>query len=83
MQKELGINETKFHAFRGCFITHLLLQNVSVIKIQQMVGHDDLKTTLYYIGLIGKELEGATEGISIDFENIAQLGKFREEKKKA
>ncbi len=65
-QKELGIAQTKFHAIRGTFITALLHKGISVTKVQQIVGHEDLETTLFYLGYAGKELEGATDSIGFD-----------------
>ncbi len=61
-QKAIGIRQTKFHGIRGTFITNLLLQNVPLIKVQAIVGHDDLKTTLMYVGMLAEETRGATEG---------------------
>ncbi len=74
-QKALKIRQTKFHGIRGTFITNLLLQNVPVIKVQAIVGHDDLKTTLMYVGMLAEETKGATEVLTLDpvVSNIVEL----------
>lgn len=65
-QIDLGIRETNFHSLRASFITHLLLKGVPVTKVQQMVGHADLKTTQRYIRLVGSDLDGATDTLAVD-----------------
>lgn len=65
-QRDLKIRETNFHSLRASFITHLLLKGIPVTKVQQMVGHSDLKTTQRYVRLIASDLDGATESISIN-----------------
>lgn len=68
-QKALKIRQTKFHGIRGTFITNLLLQGVPVIKVQAIVGHDDLKTTLMYVGMLAEETKGATDVLTLKPEN--------------
>lgn len=66
-QKECGVNETNFHqGFRGSFITNLLLNGVSISKIQTIVGHEELSTTLKYQGMIGKHTKGATDDLTLE-----------------
>lgn len=65
-QRDLGIRETNFHSLRASFITHLLLKGIPITKVQQMVGHSDLKTTQRYVRLVASDLDGATDLISID-----------------
>ncbi len=66
-QKKLGIRQTNFHSLRASFITHLLLNGVSVVKVQHLVGHEELKTTERYIRLVASDLKGATNSIGVDF----------------
>lgn len=61
VQRELGIPETNFHSLRASFITHLLLENVPVTKVQQMVGHRYLKTTQLYVRTSASDLRGSTD----------------------
>lgn len=64
-QRYLKIRETNFHSLRASFITHLLLHGVPVTKVQQMVGHADLKTTQRYVRLVAADLDGATDSLAI------------------
>lgn len=59
-QKAVGIKPTTFHSLRASFITHLLLAGVPVTKVQSLVGHRDLKTTLRYIVVSGADVVGST-----------------------
>lgn len=65
-QRTLGIRETNFHSLRASFITHLLLKGLPVTKVQQMVGHLELKTTQRYVRLVASDLDGATDGLAFD-----------------
>jgi integrase len=64
-QSGANVRETKFHGIRGTFITNLLLSGVPVVKVQTMVGHEDLKTTLLYLRMVGDETKGATDSLSL------------------
>jgi site-specific recombinase XerD len=44
VQKQVGI-----HSLRHAFATHMLEQGVSLLIIQQMMGHKSLKTTSLYL----------------------------------
>ena len=65
-QKHLGIKQSKFHALRGSFITNLLLTRTPAIKVMHMAGHDDLKTTLWYVSVLGEDLRNATDGLTLE-----------------
>ncbi|MCC7406387.1 MAG: tyrosine-type recombinase/integrase [Bdellovibrionales bacterium] len=64
-QKENGIRATNFHSIRATFITQLLLAGVAVTKVQKLVGHKDLKTTMDYVRLIASDLDGSTDALSL------------------
>ncbi len=73
-QKAIKIRQTKFHGIRGTFITNLLLQGVPVIKVQAIAGHDDLHTSLMYVGMLAEETKGATDALTLQpQENIVHL----------
>lgn len=65
-QRDLKIRETNFHSLRASFITHLLLHGTAVTKVQQMVGHSDLKTTQRYVRLVAADLDGATDSLAMN-----------------
>ena len=68
VQRDLGIQKTNFHSLRASFITHLLLAGIPITKVQNMVGHRDLKTTERYVRLTASDLKGATDPIGFDLE---------------
>lgn len=39
------------HSLRHSFATHLLALNVDIVTIQQLMGHDDIRTTMEYFHL--------------------------------
>ena len=36
------------HTFRHCFATHLLQDGYSIRMVQELLGHEDVKTTMIY-----------------------------------
>lgn len=75
-QDQLGIKRTNYHSLRASFITHLLLAGESTIRVQAMVGHSDLKTTMRYIRLSGSDLSGATDALELDLESRGKVISF-------
>lgn len=64
--KEIGITEIGFHDLRATFITQLLIKDVPLAKVMKIVGHANIKTTMKYLRLIAKDVEGATEALGIE-----------------
>lgn len=62
--KLIGITEVKFHDLRATFITNLLSQGVSLVKVMSIVGHKKMETTDIYLRLAGVDVKGATEALS-------------------
>lgn len=82
-QDEAKVKRTKFHALRAFFITQLLRGGCSAIYVQEIVGHEDIKTTMFYVGLAGTELRGKTESLAvIGRSHVAKIVELDEERKK-
>lgn len=60
--KSIGITTVKFHDLRATFITNLLSQGVSLVKVMSIVGHRKMSTTDEYLRLSGVDIKiGTTE----------------------
>lgn len=61
----IGITSVKFHELRATFITLLLSSGVPHVKVMKIVGHSDLKITMGYVRLTGKDVVGATNVLDL------------------
>jgi site-specific recombinase XerD len=59
VEKKCGIRPLSFHSFRHTFATGYLRRGGDIYKLQQILGHSDLKTTAIYLHLAA---EYVTEG---------------------
>ncbi|MDC1175684.1 tyrosine-type recombinase/integrase [Bacteriovoracaceae bacterium] len=62
----LGITKIGFHDLRATFITQMLIKDVPLAKVMKIVGHANIKTTMKYLRMIAKDVEGATEALGIE-----------------
>jgi len=47
--EEAGIKKIGWHALRHTFASRLAENNVSIVVVQQLLGHSDIKTTMRYV----------------------------------
>ena len=59
--RSIKITEIKFHDLRATFITNLLCQGESLVRVMAIVGHADMETTGVYVRKAGIELKGGTD----------------------
>jgi site-specific recombinase XerD len=56
--EQAGVGKLRAHQLRHSFGTHLLGSGqVSVLELQQMLGHEDVETTAGYVGLEGQSFQ--------------------------
>lgn len=75
-----GITSVKFHDLRATFITNMLAQGVSLVRVMSIVGHRKMETTDEYLRLAGVEVKGATDSLGYSlpkeeevFENVISI----------
>jgi integrase len=59
--RKAGVSEITFHDLRHSCASHLAMAGVPVIKIKELLGHSDLKTTMRYMHLAPGGLDGVTD----------------------
>lgn len=62
-QKAGILKKGGIHALRHSYATHLLYKGVDITYIQQLLGHNDLKTTLRYLHVTIRDLQNIVSPI--------------------
>ena len=73
--QSIKITEIRFHDLRATFITNLLCQGESLVRVMAIVGHADMETTNVYVRKAGIELKGGTDklGYKVPLESDGKL----------
>ena len=73
-----GLGRYQFHGLRKTFGTRLLQDGVNLVKIQRLLGHSNITTTMRYLGVDERELIGAMSTVgSYLAENLGETGSTR------
>lgn len=70
--RSIQITEIKFHDLRATFITNLLSQGESLVRVMAIVGHADMDTTNVYVRKAGIELKGGTDKLGYKVPNESE-----------
>lgn len=73
--EESGLRLIRFHDLRHTTITNWIRNGINIVIVQKMAGHKDLKTTMRYVHVLGKEIEdvGQVHGLSIQESSSKKL----------
>jgi len=56
---------TSCHRFRHPFATHLLENNNNIRTVQELLGHNDVETTMAYTHVLNRDAPGAKSQLTL------------------
>jgi site-specific recombinase XerD len=59
--KEAQVPVIRYHDLRHTIASHLAMRGVPLLKIKELLGHPDYKTTLRYTHLAPSQMDGITD----------------------
>lgn len=66
--KEWGGEVIRFHDFRHTAITQMIAAGVDIKTVQSIAGHEDIKTTMNYVHVVGNKIKEVAKIFSISDE---------------
>ncbi|MAZ47737.1 MAG: hypothetical protein CME65_04195 [Halobacteriovoraceae bacterium] len=70
-QKDLkawGGNPIRFHDLRHSAITQMIASGIDIKTVQAIAGHEDIKTTMNYVHLVGDSIKEVARNFSLSYE---------------
>ncbi len=61
-----GCRRIRFHDLRHTAATLMLSQGIDVKTVKEILGHEDLTTTMNYVHLLGKKIQQVSRTFSVD-----------------
>jgi integron integrase len=61
------VNRVSPHTFRHCFATHLLWRGYDIRTVQELMGHNSVKTTMVYLHIL---YPGGWKGVESPLDNV-------------
>ena len=68
-----GVRPLRFHDLRHTAITLLVRNGVSPWVVQKIAGHKDMKTTMRYVHIAGKDVQEVGKSRNLFVQNTGQV----------
>ncbi len=67
--KAWGGRAIRFHDLRHTAITQMIAAGIDIKTVQSIAGHEDVKTTMNYVHLVGDSIKEVARSFSLSFSN--------------